>query len=154
MDAVTYPNSDVAQYLNEHFVPVRLQIDQHKDQARRFGAKWTPGLFWLDAQGVARHQNVGYFHPEELLAECAYARGLVAVRTNDWQQGLERFEEVLLHWPRSFAAPAALYWAGAAVRMTTGNSEDMLERWQRLLREYAGTAWAMKVSFLDQPKHG
>jgi TolA-binding protein len=148
MDTVTYPNDEVARFLHERVIPVRLQIDRNKELARRYGARWTPGLIWLDEQGQKHHDNVGFFEPAELLAETTYGCARVAIGKGEWDRGRQLLSEVVDHWPESFAAPAALYWLGAAGKMATGDSNLLLSTWRRLLAEYPGTAWAMKVSFL------
>lgn len=148
MDAVTYPDNAVVQYLSEHFVCFKPRLDAHPELAKKFGVAWTPGLVWLDETGEARHQNVGYFAPEELLAECALGRGKVAVAKGDWKEASARFTEVVDTWPKSFAAPAALYWNGAASKRATNDAKPLLENWNRLLDDYGDSAWAMKVSFL------
>lgn len=152
MDTVTYPSQDVAKYLSDHFVCFKPQIDVETDLARRYGVKWTPGLLWLDEQGNAAHENVGYFDPPELLAECTFGRGRVAVAKGDWETARERFEEVLSRWPDSFASPAALYWSGVSAKMSGGDVEDLLERWHHLIDRHPTSSWAMKVSFIRDEK--
>ncbi len=148
MDAVTYPNSEVVQYLSEHFVCFKPRLDAHRQLAKQFGVTWTPGLVWLDEAGEVHHQNVGYFAPEELLAECAFGRGKVAVGKDDWKDASACFSEVVEKWPKSFAAPAALYWNGVASKLATKDAQPLLENWNRLIDEHSDSAWAMKVSFL------
>jgi tetratricopeptide (TPR) repeat protein len=148
MDAVTYPNQEVVQYLSEHFVCFKPPIESNGALAKQYGVAWTPGLVWLDEEGVAHHQNVGYFAPDELLAESALGRGKIAVGKGDWKEAVACFSEVVDRWPSSFAAPAALYWRGAASMMETHDSKRLMENWNRLLDDYGDSAWAMKVSFL------
>jgi TolA-binding protein len=150
MDAVTYPNKEVVQHLSEHFVCFKPRIDAHRALAKQFGVAWTPGLVWLDEAGVAHHQNVGFFSPDELLAECTFGRGKVAIGKSDWKSASACFTEVADRWPNSFAAPAALYWNGAASKMATNDSAPLLDNWHRLIDEHGDSAWAMKVSFLNK----
>src|SRR5262245_56211419 len=130
MDAVTYPNDEVAQFLNRYVVPVKAQIDRHKDLARRYEQVWTPGLVWMDAQGEAHHRNVGYFEPHEFLAECCIGLAQVAIAQRDWDAALERLELVRSTWPESFAAPAALYWTGVAGKLRSNDAQDLLRPWR------------------------
>jgi TolA-binding protein len=148
MDTVTYPDKEVVQYLSEHFVCFKPRIDAQRSLAQQLGVVWTPGLVWLDAAGDVCHQNVGYFAPEELLAECAFGRGKSAALKGEWAEAKGCFTEVTESWPSSFAAPAALYWSGAASMMATKDKEAMLKSWNRLLEDHPDSAWAMKVSFL------
>lgn len=149
MDAVTYPDDAVEQFLSKEVVCFKPQIDENKDLARRYGVVWTPGLLWLDAEGSSHHQNVGFFPPEEFLAECAFGMGKVAAGCGDWSRALEHFDRVAETWPGSHAAPAALYWAGVASKMDSGKLEGLMERWKQILSSHPRSAWAMKVSFLE-----
>jgi hypothetical protein len=149
MDAVTYPDEGVARFLAEKAVCYKPRIDEEADLARRYGVKWTPGLVWLDGEGHACHQNVGFLDPREFLAESTFALGRVAACADDWAVALDRFEEVTGAWPATFAAPAALYWAGVAAKKDTGEVAPLLEKWKKLRARYRDSAWAMKVSFLE-----
>jgi len=148
MDTVTYPDAETQRFLNEHVIAFKARIDEHADLAKGFGTTWTPGLVWLTPHGRACHQNVGYFEPEELRAESLYGCGHVAAGDSDWSTARERFEQTAERWPRSHAAPAARYWAGVAAKKATGDVDDLLKAWKRLLDDHPESAWAMKVSFL------
>jgi hypothetical protein len=149
MDAVTYPNERVQSWLREHWIACRLPIAEEKELARRFGVLWTPGLVWLDAEGAAHHTNVGYFEPNELLAESCFGAGMVAAGSGDWEAALSWFETVDKQWQHSHAAPAAKYWAGVAAKMWSGDVEPLLAHWRNLIRLYGSSSWAEKVSFID-----
>ena len=49
MDAVTYPNPAVEQYLQEHFIPVQVNVAETPEVMERFNTPWTPTLIVLDA---------------------------------------------------------------------------------------------------------
>jgi TolA-binding protein len=154
MDTVTYPNDEVAQLLHDRFVCFKPQMDRHQELAQRYGVLWTPGMLWLDERGTKRHSNVGFFEPREFLAECTYGAGKVAGGRKDWKTALQCFDEVQQRWPDSFAAPAAMYWGAVAAKFATGKTDELLRRWRELLSGHPGSAWAMKISFLnDQDGH-
>lgn len=148
MDAVTYPDSRVVTFLNERVVAFKPQIETSAALAERFGVAWTPGLVWLTRDGRTGHDNVGWFAPEEWLAESKLGCGKVEVRQKRWDRAARWFEEVLEQHARSLAAPAACYWAGVAAKRSSGSSEALLERWRRLLEEWPDSGWAKKVEFI------
>ncbi len=149
MDAVTYPDDETQRFLAERVVAVKPQIDRHPELAKRFGVAWTPGLVWLTPRGVPCHRNVGFFEPEELRAECLLGCAHAAAAESDWETALERFRETARLFPESHAAPAALYWAGVSAKKATGEAGALLALWKELLVEHPGSAWAMKVSFIE-----
>lgn len=148
MDAVTYPNDDVQHFLEKHCVLMRLPIAKSKDLAQRYSIEWTPGLVWMDPTGQAHHTNVGYFAPQEFMAECSFGLGRVAAGTGDWKAASEHFKRTSERWPDSFAAPAALYWRGVAQKQATGDVDKLLTSWRRLQKAHPDSSWAAKVSFL------
>lgn len=152
MDAVTYPDERTQLFLSEKLVAFKPRIDEHEELARRFGVTWTPGLVWLTPDGEACHRNVGFFQPEEFIAECLFACGQVAAGQSDWETAQERFHECVSRWPRTHAAPAALYWAGVAAKKASGEAGELLEFWKRLLAKYEGDSWAKKVAFIEKAK--
>ncbi len=148
MDAVTYPNEDVIAFLSENVVAYKPKIDEHEDLAKQFGVVWTPGLVWLTSSGQAAHSNIGYFDPDEFLAESTLGTGHAAALSEDWEQAREHFATVSRRWPKSHAAAAGIYWEGVAGKRASGDAAPLLEAWNRLLADHKGDAWAMKVSFL------
>lgn len=148
MDAVTYPEKRTQRFLAERVVAFRAKIDEHQDLAKELGVCWTPGLVWTTAEGVPFHRNVGFFEPDELLAEALLGCGHVAAGQSEWETARARFEEVVQRWPRSHAAPAAQYWAGVAGKKATGEVDALVSAWNELLARYGESAWAMKASFI------
>lgn len=149
MDAVTYPNDRVAEFLSEHTIPIKLQIDENQSDAKEYGMNWTPGLVWLDGEGSAHHSNVGYFEPDELIPECLLGAARVAAGTGNWDGANSLFTRIGSDWKDSHAAPAALYWQGVSAKMATDEVEPLLKNWKRLIETYPKSAWAMKVRFIE-----
>ncbi|MEZ5978673.1 MAG: hypothetical protein R3F34_10685 [Planctomycetota bacterium] len=147
---MTYPDSDTRKFLAENVVAHKVCVDDEERLVTRYDVAWTPGLVWTTPAGEAVHTNVGYFDPTEFQAECSFACGRVAAARGDWDRALERFDATAERWPHSHAAPAALFWAGAASKRSTGEVDGLLDRWKRILSDHAESAWAMKVSFVEE----
>jgi hypothetical protein len=150
MDAVTYPDERVARFLNENTVPYKPELAEHRQLAESYGVQWTPGLAWLDQDAQLRHQNVGYFAPEEFLAEQEMGLGQVAMGQHDWKAASKHFNEVQDSFPGSAAAPAALYWNGVASKLAADDAGPLMENWKKLLEEHGDSPWAMKVEFIRE----
>ncbi len=70
MDTVTYPQQAVGDEVSRLTVPVRINVKQRRDDARRFGVAWTPQFFILRprAQVPARMWQ-GWLAPASFVAE-------------------------------------------------------------------------------------
>ncbi|MBI2921169.1 MAG: tetratricopeptide repeat protein [Planctomycetes bacterium] len=60
MDAETYSNDDVAKYLNENFVNVRVNTDEDKAMVEKFAVRGIPDTRILDSQGTVLVKIVGH----------------------------------------------------------------------------------------------
>lgn len=60
MDAETYSNDDVAKYLNENFVNVRVNTDEDKAMVEKFAVRGIPDTRILDSQGAVLVKIVGH----------------------------------------------------------------------------------------------
>ena len=67
MDAVTYPQAKVIQFITDEMIPLRIPSD-HKTLADDFGIKRTPALITLDNNGKEHHRTVGFMEADELIA--------------------------------------------------------------------------------------
>jgi thioredoxin-related protein len=63
-----FSNSDVISYINENFVPVRVDLDQEPKLARRYRVQGVPDLRFLSPEGVDIARWPGYAETDHLLA--------------------------------------------------------------------------------------
>ena len=62
---MTYPESAVQSFVAEHFIAVKLMLNNPADQPH-FRAQrviWTPTIAILDHRGVGHYQSPGYLPP-------------------------------------------------------------------------------------------
>lgn len=151
MDAVTYPDERVAKTLNESFVPVKLDVSANTELAKRFNVTWTPTFLVLDGNERESFRAFGWLPPEEFKAQAEFALGKALFDTGDYAAAKERFDHVLKHHEKTFAAPDACYWYGVADYKQTGRKETLLKMWSAVMEKYPQHPWALKVSFI-RPK--
>lgn len=146
MDAVTYPEPAVRQFIAEQFVPLRLVLNHRAAQPhfRDYQVIWTPTVAILDRRGAAHYQSPGFLPPEAFLAmlRIGLARALCA-----WS----RYDEAATHlntvadMPTGPLAAEALYWLGVARYLKTHQRALMMEAWNRLRAEHPESIWAARV---------
>nr|MBF0223374.1 hypothetical protein [Desulfobulbaceae bacterium] len=64
MDAVTYPQEAVIQFIHQNVVPLRVGSEE-QPMAKDFDISWTPALLIIDKNGKEHHRTVGFLEPEE-----------------------------------------------------------------------------------------
>jgi thioredoxin-related protein len=68
MDTVTYPDPRVAQFVQQHFVPVKVGVKQNQRLAEDYLVSWTPNVVIADEQGKVHYRVEGYLPPEDFVA--------------------------------------------------------------------------------------
>ena len=64
MDAVTYPNPEVAKELAEHWLHARVDVSEDKAVATLFGVAAIPTAVAATADGNVLGSHIGFLDPE------------------------------------------------------------------------------------------
>jgi len=149
MGAVTYPNPEVARYLNEHFVPVQFNVVEQPDVMKRFNTPWTPTLIVLDADGKEHRRSQGYLDAQRMLGELSLARLQAAIDRQEFQEAPRLAEEAQrLTAGDADREPEALYWGSVAAYKATGKPDGLVQGWNNLLDRFPQSDWAKKAEFI------
>lgn len=149
MDAVTYPNADVDQYLKQHFVPVQFNVVEQPDVMELFNTPWTPTIIVLDADGKEHRRSQGYLDPRRMLGELSLARLKAAIDRQDFAGARQVSEDA-----RRLTAgdperePEAAYWASVAAYKASEDPNNLVQGWNRLLDQFPESDWAKKAEFI------
>jgi TolA-binding protein len=145
-----YADPAVIQFIDDHFVPVRVHVRDQADAFKQLGAKynaqWTPTILTIDSQGEERHRIEGFLPTPDFLAQLALGLGHSAFARGDFAEAERWFRDVVERYAESDAAPEALYWAGVARYKATGDAAALGETAQQFQRRFQGTSWATKAS--------
>jgi TolA-binding protein len=145
-----YPDSRVAQFINEHFVPVRVHVQKQRDEFKRlgeqFGAQWTPTTLIVDGTGQERHRIEGFLPAGDFLAQLAMGRGHAAVARGEFEVAAQIFRDVLDTNAGSDVAPEARYWYGVSQYKNTNDPAALVQTARDLQQQYGQSAWAKKSS--------
>jgi hypothetical protein len=144
MGAVTYPNEKVVDFIERHVVPIQVLFDS-QPLATKFNIQWTPTVITLDEEGKEHHRTIGFLSPEEFtpslmlgVAKCHFDRG-------KFGEAAAMIEEILKDYPKSEAAPEAVYIRGVALYKSTHSAEHLKEIYKRLQSEYPSSEWAKRA---------
>jgi tetratricopeptide (TPR) repeat protein len=145
-----YPDERVARFILDNFIPARVHVkDQAEDYrrfAQRYQAQWTPTLLVIDPEGNERHRIEGFLPAEDLIAQLLLGLGHSAFARERWDEAERRFREVVDRYPKSDAAPEALYWAGVARYKGKGDAGALSATGREFTKRYQDTSWAKKAS--------
>jgi uncharacterized protein YyaL (SSP411 family) len=66
MDDTTYADPDIARIVQDRFIPVRFDVDEHPELEDRYGAWGWPATILLSPEGDELGKYRGYLPPDEL----------------------------------------------------------------------------------------
>lgn len=145
MDAVTYPDERVIEFISQHIVPMRVHIGS-EPLPQRFNVQWTPTFVLLNADGQEQHRTVGWHSPEELLASLLVGIAKSSLNAGDLAHAASTLERVLNDYPEADAAPEAQYLHGV-VKYKVTDDLNALKEMQALLRaNYPSSEWTKRAS--------
>lgn len=146
MDTVTYPQPYVANFISEHFVPVRLLLNRSQDQAhfRAHRVIWTPTIVIADRRGIGQYQSPGYLPPELFLSMLRIGLGRALTAWIRYDDAAIHFQVVASDHESTFA-PEALYWLGVVWYLKDRRRAPMMHAWNQLREQYPQSVWAARV---------
>ncbi|MDQ2985377.1 MAG: hypothetical protein M3R13_01490 [Armatimonadota bacterium] len=149
MDAGTYPNEEVAEYIGRYFVPVQINVQEDPGAMERFHTMWTPTIILKDDRGREHRRSQGYLNPQELLAELSLARLAAALDAGDYDEAVTISQDAIARTQFDKNRNAeARYWAGVANYKSTDDPSKLGESWKPLIDEMPDSEWARKASFI------
>jgi tetratricopeptide (TPR) repeat protein len=144
MDAVSYPNKNVTEFINNSVIPLRVRYDAHP-LASDFNLKWTPTLIILDMEGKEHHRSVGFLSPEELIPSLLLGIAKVYFDLNEFKESLLSLAKILSDFPNSSPAPEAIYLRGVCMYKSTNNPKGLKEAYEQLQTQYPLSEWTKRA---------
>jgi hypothetical protein len=149
MDTVTYPDAAVAEYVDAHFVPVKLNLAEQAEaaQARELVPLWTPTLIVADGRGREVHREIGWLPPQDFVPALKVARAKGLVATGRGEEAVAELDAAVAQHTEGEYAPQLLYWRGALGYSVTHDRQHMVEYWGRLRERFPQSRWTTRCSF-------
>jgi TolA-binding protein len=136
----------VANFITDHFVPVKIHIKERPKDFERFGAQWTPTVILAEPDGTERYRFEGYMPAEDYLSQLQLGLAKAAFSRGQFAEAEGLFRAVVDQHPKSEAAPEAVYWAGVSAYKATGKPESLGRAGAELQQKYPESTWAKKGS--------
>ena len=154
MDAVTYPDSRVADTLEQNFVPVKLTVAEGnrptEEAMDRYNVVWTPTMIVLDETGKEVRRSVGWLPPDEMVAELHMGLGAYYLVKKQYDRAFDCFQRVVREAQNSRQVPEAIYWSGMARYEKDHDPSGLMEYWHELRDRFPDSEWWRKASFIDK----
>ncbi len=80
METGTFPNVELQEYIENHFVPVKYISGPDADQFSRFAVSAEPAFIVLDSEGNEVYRKIGFFEADLLISQLEKARKKAAHR--------------------------------------------------------------------------
>ena len=145
MGTVTYPDSRVVEFINGRMVPVQMLYDA-QPFASTYNIKWTPTMIVLDGEGKEHHRIVGFLPPDEFIPALLLGIGKTAFDKDELDKAMTDFDKVVTAYPRSAAAPEAMYLRGVVQFKKSHQAEPLKEAFEQLKRDYPASEWAKRAT--------
>ncbi len=144
MDAVTYPNDKVSDFIMTRIVPLRVPADS-QPLATEFKVTWTPTLVTLDYYGKEHHRTVGFLPPEQLIPSLLLGMAKADFDADQFNDAIFTIDRLLAEFPVSAAAPEAIYLRGVSRFKASHDPKPLKEAYEKLQAEYPGSEWTHRA---------
>jgi len=144
MDAGTYPNEAVSDFINHNVVPLQVASDQ-QPIASDFKVTWTPTLLILDQEGNEHHRTVGFMNADELIPSLLLGIGNLHFNGNDFKKALSSYEQIISDFSESDSAPEAIFQQGVSLYKSTNDPKPLKKAYKHLQDKYPESQWTKRA---------
>lgn len=144
MDAVTYPNEKVIDFIGKKIVPLRVPADA--PLATEFKVTWTPTLVTLDYYGKEHHRTVGFLSPEELIPSLILGMAKTDFDTNQFNDAIIHLNQIIADYADSAAAPEAVFLRGVSRYKSSHDAKPLKEAFEKLKADYPKSEWTQRAN--------
>jgi outer membrane protein assembly factor BamD (BamD/ComL family) len=110
--------------------------------AKDFNVTWTPTLVSLDQNGKEHHRTVGFLPPAELIPSLLLGIAKSYLDTGRFSESLASLDKILSDYPKSKAAPEAVFLRGVAGYKNTHDPKSLRAAYDKLAADYPSSDWA------------
>lgn len=144
MDAATYPNPKVIEFLQSRVIPVQLSHNA-EPYATDYRIKWTPSLLLVDTDGKEHHRVTGFLPPVEFIPSLLLGIGKGFFNQDRFKEALECLEQVISEYSYSSSAPEAVFFKGVGLYKSTHQPGHLKDAYNTLQARYHFSEWARRA---------
>lgn len=144
MDAVTYPNKKVIEFVQNKLIPLQLRSNA-EPYSTDYRIKWTPSLLVIDAKGIEHHRITGFLESVEFIPSLLLGMGKAYFCKDQLKEAIECFEQVISEYSYTGSAPEAMFFRGVAKYKSTHQPDHLKKAYQKLQEDYPKSEWAKRA---------
>ena len=141
-----YPDPRVVELITRDTIPVRAHIKEEPEMWKRFGARWTPTILFLDWDGREQYRIEGFLPADEFLGHLHLGLGYVAAGEKDWTAAESHFATAAEQYANTSAGPEGMYWRGVSRYSATHDGNELRALARAFETRYSDTEWAKRAS--------
>ncbi len=144
MDAVTYPDKNVTEFISQNIIPLRVLSDAIP-LSTDFNVQGAPTLILLDASGKEHYRAVGFIPAEEMIPLLLFGIAKIYFDLDQSDQAIQKLDTIISEHPKSYTAPEAAYLRGVYGYKNTHDRKHLKQAYKKLRHEYKQRGWAIRT---------
>jgi tetratricopeptide (TPR) repeat protein len=146
MGAVTYPDEQVARFVDLNFIPVQIETSEpNRALMEKYAVSWTPSIFVLDADGQVHYATTGFIPPEEFVPRFLVGKARWYFDAGQLAEARAALEELLSRCPHPSAAAEAIFYLGVTRYKMTHDPKPLREAYDELTAKYPQSDWTRRA---------
>ena len=147
MNTVTYSTDDIIALVQDLFVPLRIDGEQHREVPQLFQTQVTPIAIVTDSRHKSYYRKEGFQPPEDFIHTLRLMAGIFFLERRKYDAAISLFTKILEEGFGSSATAEALYHLGVAKYKKSGDFQEAVEQWRRLKLTYPDHPLIKKVNY-------
>ena len=143
MDAVTYPDNKVIEFIQKSFIPLQVPHDA-KPLSADFNIKWTPTLITLGLDAKEHHRTVGFLDPDNFIANSILGIAKYHFDNDRYSEALSFFKDIITDHSKSDVVAEAIFLQGVSLYKNTGEIIHLKEAYGSLSSRYPESEWTKR----------
>ncbi|HVO66641.1 MAG TPA: hypothetical protein VMT12_09170 [Syntrophales bacterium] len=144
MDAVTYPDKNVTEFIKQNFIPLRVLTDSIP-LSTDFNVQGAPTLILLDKSGKEHYRAVGFIPIEEMIPLLLFGIAKTYFDLNQFDQAIQKLDVIISEHPKSYTAPEATYLWGVYGYKSTHDRRHLRQAYEKLRHGYKHKVWTIRI---------
>jgi len=143
MDMVVYPQQNVAELIQNEFLPIRL-TPETPDVFRAYAVHTVPAFVVTDADGLECERRSGFLDAEGLASFCLLALGKFYHDHHATEKARQYLERLISAHPKSIDAPESIFLRGVYQYIVSQNPLRLRDAFLMLAQNYPDSVWVRR----------